>query len=114
MACGQNFNSHSGDERFSDDLSLKSCDSPADKRLCLALTVIRTNCNSCHVNWNKYKTDQDWVSSGLVIPQDLHSSHVVHRLINAGSDMPLYGAALSDKDYEALKDWVTHINVSEN
>jgi hypothetical protein len=38
--------------------------------------------------------------AGLVVPGDINNSPAINRLINYGSDMPLYGSALSEQDYQ--------------
>lgn len=106
-ACGQDYNSNSGDENLGGGTPLKvSCGTPDAARLCTAITIIRKSCGGCHADMAAYETDAAWVSSGRVVAGKTASSTVFTRLINSGSDMPQGGSALPTKDYDALRAWI--------
>lgn len=107
--CGQDFNSHSGDSPVS-QLSADVCESEAGARFCAARAIFEANCFSCHPSWADLDSDERWQGSGLVVPGDTGQSRAINRLINAGSNMPLGGDALSADDYAVLLDWVLQMS----
>jgi hypothetical protein len=104
-ACGQDFNSLSGDSSVG--LSLKiDCANPANEQLCAAATGLQQKCFSCHKGWAQFTTSQDYIDAGLVVAGNSAGSEIVSRTTNAGGDMPTSGPSLSTTEYQALVDWI--------
>lgn len=103
-ACGQDYNSNSGDGA----VSSVDC-STASAEFCAATAVLQSRCFSCHTDMAGYTTSQDYINSGRVVASDTVSSTIINRLINAGSTMPLGGSALPAAEYNALVDWVNSL-----
>lgn len=107
FACGQDYNSNSGDKPVEVKQSAAGiCESEAGARFCAARLIYQKNCFSCHPSWAELADEQSWIAAGLVKPGSIDSSPAINRLINYGSNMPLNGSALSATDYESLTTWV--------
>jgi uncharacterized membrane protein len=104
-ACGQDYNSNSGDGSF----SAVDCSNLANATLCAATEVLEAKCFSCHADMAAYTSSQDYIDSGRVVAGNTAASTMINRLINAGSTMPLGGGALSTAEYNALVAWVTSL-----
>jgi hypothetical protein len=109
--CGQDYNSNSGDKPVgAESFTAAECgSSDAESGFCAARLIYQRDCFSCHPGWADLEGEAAWVSAGLVVPGDIDNSKAINRLINYGSDMPLYGSALSESDYKTLKDWINSI-----
>jgi hypothetical protein len=98
--CGQSYNSNTFDESVISNSNQ-------------AYTVIKNQCTNCHSGyhsgWASYSTDQDWVNAGLVVSGNASSSLFMNRIKNEGGNMPLNGPALTDTDYQTLKDWINNM-----
>ncbi len=108
-ACGQDFNSSSGDFALTADNGIDTS-TPAGIRLNDAYTVLKNNCMSCHTgyhnSWANYKTDADWISKNLAVRGDTTSSQVYDRLKNVGGDMPYGAPQISDSERQKLENWI--------
>ena len=108
-ACGQNFNSNSGDKPVGSS-NTQSCDASSPQTgFCGAQLIYQSNSFSCHPTWSTLASESAWIDAGLVVPGDIDASPAINRLINYGSNMPLNGSALSEDDYKLLKDWVNSL-----
>lgn len=80
-----------------------------------AYPIIVKRCASCHEHsaWSGYKTDENWISSQLIVPGDSRNSELIKRTINTGasqSDMPKDGTALPNEEYDVLLAWIDGIS----
>lgn len=102
--CGQNYNSNSNDVTGSSNI-----DCGLYAKLCTAYPVIQHNhCFQCH-SWSGYRTDEQWVQAGLVVPGSPNTSSLIKQLQNTGGDMPKDYSALSSDDIDTLKAWIQAI-----
>lgn len=110
FACGQDYNSNSGDERYGNTKpAAGACDGEAGTRYCAAQEVIKKRCFACHADWSRFDTSQKWVDSGRVEAGAPDSSFLYNKLINAGGDMPQGGPALPADEFNAIKDWISKL-----
>ena len=107
-ACGQDYNSNSGDEGLGGGKppAAGDCSDAAGARLCAAVQVIQSRCFGCHFAWKNYKNDQDWTKSGLISAGKSAESKIIKRLVNNGGDMPLGGSAIPESEHETIKTWI--------
>ena len=108
VACGQNYNSDSGDGAGSVSAD---CSGANGVRLCAALKVLRTNrCYGCHNEFSSLSTDAAWEASPYIVQDQPLSSLLIQKLVNSGGDMPLdTGIAISTTDYNTLVDWIQNL-----
>jgi hypothetical protein len=110
FACGQDYNSNSGDERYGPvELPAGVCEGEAGARFCAAQQIISKRCFGCHSDWSRFDTSQKWIDSGRIEPGQPDSSLTINRLINAGGDMPQGGPALPSDEYNALREWISNL-----
>jgi hypothetical protein len=103
-ACGQNYNSSSNDG--GGDLGI---DCTVQAQLCSAYTAMKTNhCFECH-SWSGYRTNQDWLNSGLVIKDNPSGSRLITQLKNAGGTMPQNNSPMASDDYDAITAWIRNM-----
>lgn len=110
-SCGQDYNSNAFDKlKYSGSLSVGS---PEEERLVAAYSVIEKNCISCHNgyhnNYSSYKSSDNWVETGLVVPGDFENSFLVKKLKNYGGTMPQGGASLGSSEIEAIQSWIENL-----
>lgn len=106
----QDYNSNSGDRGKYGPVVLNE----TDPNFRQAYSIIQDKCVSCHDHkhdkWADFKSNDEWVSEGLVVSGDPATSELIIRIINTGdvsSDMPPGGSPLSDAEYNHLIKWVT-------
>jgi hypothetical protein len=113
-SCGQqDTNSNSNDKPVevedSSDTKPSETDTPHDTLRKKALSIINTNCASCHSNFSSLKSDDQWTSSNYVIAGNASGSLLIKMLINSGGTMPKTGIPISNEDYQSLQDWINGI-----
>lgn len=109
-SCGQDYNSNSGDSNLGRDLSKIDCESESGIRFCAALTILKSECISCHTHssWGSYVTDAQWAAR-LVEPGDADASTLITKLFNVGGNMPQGGSALPEDDFQTLRTWINEM-----
>ena len=74
---------------------------------------MQESCMSCHSgfhnNWNSFKSDEEWISSGLIAPGDPYSSTLVIRLKNIGGNMPKDNPQISEDEFDKIVDWINEL-----
>jgi len=102
----QDYNSDSFDK---DNYGPSELTGGADFRT--AYPIIKDRCASCHAHsdWSGYKSEQDWVTQGLVKAGDSANSSLVYRIVNYGGDMPEGQGAIPDDEFNAIKTWVDNL-----
>src|SRR4051812_37990988 len=80
-ACGQDYNTFSGDEALSAGLRI-DCSDPANAELCAAATALQKRCYSCHQAWAGYTSSQEFIDSGLVIAGNAAGSRLITKTVN--------------------------------
>ncbi len=107
----QDFNSNSFDDsKYGNDSSGET-----DPNFAPAFEVLRTECISCHQGyhnaWASRKTNEAWISSGLVTAGDAANSALIEAMVNSGTpgaNMPPTGAIDNNK-YLLLQQWINNI-----
>lgn len=84
---------------------------PVTQAFLNAKNVFTAKCVSCHGNFNSYTTEDQWVSNGYVVANNLRESRVYFRLTGAAlgvgnENMPLGTAALSASEMDIVKAWI--------
>lgn len=113
-SCGQqDTNSNSNDKpvEVADSSDTKSSDSdtPQDTLRKKALSILSTNCFSCHSSFASLKSDAQWKTSGYISAGNASGSLLIKMLQNSGGSMPKNGTAISNEDYHSLQDWINGI-----
>ncbi len=78
-----------------------------------AYSVLSTRCTACHIQFAGWSTQQDWVTNGYVIAQNLSASKVYYRLIGANlgvatEDMP-QNSVLSIDELADIRRWIQNM-----
>ncbi|MBK24569.1 MAG: hypothetical protein CME70_11295 [Halobacteriovorax sp.] len=111
-SCIQSDNSNTFDRAFSENIGIDRS-TPKGERLYQAYIVLKENCMSCHTgyhnDWNSNKTDQGWISSGQIEPNDSYSSSLVIRLKNIGGNMPKDKPQISEAEFDLITNWIDNI-----
>lgn len=107
-AC-QDYNSNSGDRGRYGPIVLNE----SDPNFAKAYGIIQNRCVSCHDHvhdrWADLKSNDDWVTEGVVTPLSAANSELIQRIVNTGgadSNMPPGGSPLSNEEYSHLLKWV--------
>jgi len=104
LSCGQNYNSSTNDN--GGDIGI---DCTTQAQLCTAYSALKNNhCFECH-SWSGYRTDQAWISAGLVVKDSPLSSQLVTNLKNAGGSMPQNNSPMSSDEYDAVTTWIQNM-----
>lgn len=111
----QDFNTDSGDAAFDGVSSSESVQFSA------ALTVISSNCISCHPGWSEYQTSQAYIDAGLIIAGDASADASGSRLMcslanfnswgDCGINSPMPNSiGLTNDEVTTLQDWINGLN----
>jgi hypothetical protein len=80
---------------------------------CSFLTVMERKCIACHTgdhqDWSAFKTAQDWINSGRVIPGSLAGSTVYSKLTLNGGNMPFGGFTFTTEENTIFANWITSL-----
>jgi hypothetical protein len=106
--CGQDYNSNTFDASKFEDSSIDNT-TPFGQ----SYTILSSRCASCHTgyhnNYANYKTPASWISSGLVVAGNPAGSLVVSKLQNVGGTMPLGESAISNTEYQTIRNWISSL-----
>ncbi|MDH5415521.1 MAG: hypothetical protein OEW87_15400, partial [Flavobacteriaceae bacterium] len=107
-SCIQSTNSNSFDRSFSETIDIDRS-GPAGESLFQAYNVLKKNCMSCHTgyhnDWNAFNTDQAWINSGVIEPNDAYASSLVIRLKNTGGNMPKNSPQITEDELTIISTW---------
>ena len=107
----QSFNSNSSDNL----LGGLNCSNYTSDLLpyCNAQNVIIKKCSSCHSGYHSdyaSYSQQDYLDNSLIVAGDSAGSSLFLYLQNEGGTMPKDGSALSQKEYEYIRDWIDSLS----
>lgn len=109
VACGQDYNSNSGDAMYGKAVATVAGSALFQR----SFAILQRECTGCHrgthAAWGAFRTEEDWIRAGLVVPGDRASSPLITDLLNEGGDMPLGGRALPESDYQTLVQWIEEL-----
>lgn len=102
----QEYNSNSFDKKLYGKVELSG-----GPKFEASYAVLQNRCMNCHEHsqWAEFTNKQQWIDSGLVVPNSADNSPLIYRIINHGgasSDMPLGGGPIPSAEYNTLVDWV--------
>ena len=107
FSCGRIINSSSSDESTYSPRATGSAQHEA------ALTIISAKCAECHGEWLT-KSDAQFVSDGLIVPQNPTSSLIYYRnQLGPGpnNNMPTGGRpAMTTTELQTISDWINSVN----
>lgn len=107
FSCGRIMNSSSADKST---YSPAADGTPQHKA---ALEIISNKCAECHGEWLT-KTDAQFVSDGLIVPQNPTSSLIYYRnQLGPGpnNNMPTGGRpAVTTSELQTISDWINSVN----
>jgi hypothetical protein len=99
-------------------ITLQASNTFADPaKFSLAKAIMQQHCFGCHSTWTNY-TEQAWINSGIVIPQNVKDSPLTLRIkygktdnVLSAEDMPKPKGSVvwnnfSTADYNTIKDWI--------
>jgi uncharacterized membrane protein len=107
FSCGRIINSSSSDEAT---YSPRAAGSPQHEA---ALAIISAKCAECHGEWLT-KSDAQFVSDGLIVPQNPTASLIYYRnQLGPGpnNNMPTGGrSAMTSAELQTISDWINAVN----